>query len=583
MYPSGFVRLGCTAASNLERNNTLPFLLVPRSPQARRARPSSHRKIMGKPLTHILVVLQFCGLVLLTALLATPAHRHPIVNGIVGLSITRCIIGIVPALLYLSSSRYKASLDKLPQHAGWARFCVADSLLLNYTTIAKSAFAISFTLPCVYLAWKFTSKHRGRLETRNTPQFFKRTIIMLCVGPFLWALPVILAVIPSLRHPLQLNPEFIGEICVVNNSAAQILALLLTLIPLTVAVIASMMLLFVLWKYYKLPDLRHSFELLHPVRIIRFAALVSTIIVSAILYAIVLATWARYRANASDLGCRNTFQAWLKTSAAWESVSPLIFFLIFAAQEEIYSVWWQWIRRWIPHRSFTSSRFDETTLSPGSKKASCNRRPFYIFSWLLNHRNHTDEEDAGHYDSAIVPSKPHDNHKGWEEPTAGNRPPRAIARQIMHISYAPFTPSHDLRGLPPPPRNQRSRSQNPRESAVFRAVPSLSALGPKRRAISESRKQPAPSQLLDHQPGAMIHAQAKVEDRPAKGLRLTPSDGGRSEGDVASWAEEVVTQISASSSGGMTAHSRPASAAGLRGVVDALDLTGTFGVMSPDS
>ncbi|KAH9919077.1 uncharacterized protein B0H18DRAFT_1029064, partial [Fomitopsis serialis] len=475
------------------------------------------------PLTHIVVVLQFCGLVLLTALLATPAHRHPIVNGIVGLSIIRCIVGIVPATIYLSSPRYRASLDNLQQHAGWARFCVADSLLLNYITIAKSAFAISFTLgyfadcyeALCYLAWKFTSNHRDRLETQNTPQFFKRTIIVLCVGPFLWALPVILA------------PEFIrSDVCVVNNNVAQILALLLTLIPLTVAVIASMMLLFVLWKYYKLPDLRHSFELLHPLRIVRFAALVSTIIVLQF----------------CDLECQNAFEAWLKTSFTWESVSPLIFFLIFAAQEEIYSVWWQWIRRWLPHRSFKSSRFDETTMSPSSKKDSCNRRPFYIFAWLSGHRNHADQEDPDHYDSAVVLSKARDNHRAGRSPQG----------QIMHISYAPFTPSHDLRGLPPPPRHQRSRSQSPRESAVFRAVPSLSALGPKRRATSESRKQPVPSQLLDHKPGA------------GKGLRLTPSDEGRSKGEVSSWAEEFI--------GGMEEHSRPASAAG--GAVDALDLQG---------
>ncbi|KAH9836471.1 uncharacterized protein C8Q71DRAFT_857711 [Rhodofomes roseus] len=486
---------------------------------------------MAKPLTFIVIVLQIGGLVLLSALLVTPAQRHPIVNGIVVLSIAHCVIGILPALLYLSNSGFRiASKEHFQYDEGWARLCATDSVLLNYVTTAKSAFAISFTMPCVYLACKFTG-NRDRLEAQATPHFYKRTVIALCVGPYIWALPLIFLTIHKLQQPLSMQPHFIGSICVVVYNTGQILALLLTLIPLTLAVVASIVLAFILFKYYKLPHLRQSFMLLHPIRIVRFASLVATIVVSAVLYAIVLATWVRYD-SVHDLKSETAFRAWLKTSAVWEY------------------------------------------------KACCNRRPSCIFAWLFNHRGHTDDGEADHYDSAIVLNKPHAT-EGWPEPTGGNRPPRAIARQIMHISYAPFsTPSHDLRGLPPPPRHQRSRSHSSREPAVFRAVPSLSALGPKRRATSESRRQPSPSPLFDQQ---VLPAQAKLEpeDRLAKGLRLTPSDGERSKGEASSCVEGIITQTSASSSGSAVQLSRPASVAG--GVVpETLDLTGTFGVVSPD-
>ncbi|TFY62908.1 hypothetical protein EVJ58_g3557 [Rhodofomes roseus] len=289
---------------------------------------------MAKPLTFIVIVLQIGGLVLLSALLVTPAQRHPIVNGIVVLSIAHCVIGILPALLYLSNSGFRiASKEHFQYDEGWARLCATDSVLLNYVTTAKSAFAISFTMvsphgpchiaaslrgvkPCVYLACKFTG-NRDRLEAQATPHFYKRTVIALCVGPYLWALPLIFLTIHKLQQPLSMQPHFIGSICVVVYNTGQILALLLTLIPLTLAVVASIVLAFILFKYYKLPHLRQSFMLLHPIRIVRFASLVATIVVSAVLYAIVLATWVRYD-SVHDLKSETAFRAWLKTSAVWE-------------------------------------------------------------------------------------------------------------------------------------------------------------------------------------------------------------------------------------------------------------------------
>ncbi|EPT04365.1 hypothetical protein FOMPIDRAFT_84536 [Fomitopsis schrenkii] len=256
----------------------------------------------------LVTVLDFCGLILLTALLLTPARRHPIVNSIVVLCILHCIIGALPPFLWLVSPASKAALTHLgPSHKGWQLFCLADAVLLNYFTIVKSAFAISFTLPCVYLALKFTG-NRDKLESQAGPQFYKRTTIALCVGPFLWASPLILELAPTLAHnPVSLQPQFVGPMCIAVNQAAQILALVLTLFPLTIAVIASGVLAFILLKCYKLPDLRRSLAVLNPIRIVRFAALLITIVVSAVLYSLVLAVWLQASRGPDSVKARHAF------------------------------------------------------------------------------------------------------------------------------------------------------------------------------------------------------------------------------------------------------------------------------------
>ena len=80
---------------------------------------------------------QFCGLSLLTALLLTPARRHPIVNTMVVLSIFHCIIGSLPAFLWLVSPTSQTALIAMTsgeasimnQHNGWRAFCLADAIL----------------------------------------------------------------------------------------------------------------------------------------------------------------------------------------------------------------------------------------------------------------------------------------------------------------------------------------------------------------------------------------------------------------------------------------------------------------------
>lgn len=108
--------------------------------------------------------------------------------------------------------------------------------------------------------------------------------------------------------------------CIAQNEAGQILALVLTLLPLTVAVIAAAVLLFILLKYYKLPDWRRSFAVLNPIRIIRFAALLATVIVSAVLYSLVLAVWLD-RSLPQPISF--SLEAWISVAALWEGASRI--------------------------------------------------------------------------------------------------------------------------------------------------------------------------------------------------------------------------------------------------------------------
>ena len=106
--------------------------------------------------------------------------------------------------------------------------------------------------------------------------------------------------------------------CIADNKAAQITALVLTLVPLTVAVIASAVLLFILLKYYKLPDWRRSLTVLNPIRIIRFAVLLATIIVSAVLYSIMLAVWLDHPLNTNISFSQEVY---ISIAGLWEGAS----------------------------------------------------------------------------------------------------------------------------------------------------------------------------------------------------------------------------------------------------------------------
>ncbi|KAJ3488251.1 hypothetical protein NLI96_g2978 [Meripilus lineatus] len=145
------------------------------------------------------IVLEVIGILLLSALLVTPAHKHAIVNAIIVAAVLRNVSAVVPMFAY---EAIPEQFQQISQHPALSRFCGTFGVLLRYLTVVKAGFAVSFTLPLLYLAVK---NSRTTDEPRRGAPFRKRTIVALCVTPFIWALPTVF--IPF-RRLEALSPQF---------------------------------------------------------------------------------------------------------------------------------------------------------------------------------------------------------------------------------------------------------------------------------------------------------------------------------------------------------------------------------------
>ncbi|KAI0932164.1 hypothetical protein AcW2_000862 [Taiwanofungus camphoratus] len=399
------------------------------------------------------ITLQLSNVVLLSALLVTPARKHPI-----------------------SPQRFAHLLV----HSSLGRWCVADAMILSYLTVVKAAFAVSFTSPCLYYALKFNRKRDPVDAPDSNPHFYTLTLAVLCIGPFVWALPTILIPISRLVHDVQsLQPIFHSTACIISDSPAQVVNLVLILLPLTLAILISVLLLFILWRYYKLPNFRRTFSVLEPIRLIRFVALVSTIIVSATLYSIVMVMWVRHHTHYQEGTC---FHSWLATSSLWEAMCPCIIFCIFAAQEEVYTVWYGWLRQlWSPiTRCSCSSTLASPTDDSHDLRYSCPTAS-RLLHWLLGLRTGPEsvtegtEVIGGHSDATISISE---RSKACDK-NASYCPRQEMPRYILAKSFSLAQPSVRFceSGLSPPPRSPRSRCESPQHMQVCRKMPSLTAFG----------------------------------------------------------------------------------------------------------
>lgn len=87
------------------------------------------------------------------------------------------------------------------------------------------------------------------------------------------------------------------------------------ILPLVLATIVSVIFVSYLWKSAQLPLASHSLGLIDLTRIIRFGALLGIIVLSAILYAFVMGTWARDHLKPRDpMPARTVFMI----STIWE-------------------------------------------------------------------------------------------------------------------------------------------------------------------------------------------------------------------------------------------------------------------------
>ncbi|KAJ8456259.1 hypothetical protein ONZ51_g12227 [Trametes cubensis] len=286
-------------------------------------------------LTFAVIGLECSNIVLMSLLLATPAPKHSMVKALVIACILRSILDLLPSIL---ERAYLDNFNNLIDHPTLASFCVSDSVLLRYATVVKAAFAVSFTLPALWLS---IIHIRPKRSADDYPRLTRRTILWLCVAPFVWALPVLLVSLPHLIRGEDLRPSYQINTCYFDDNAFTVVSLIFTLVPLVVAVFLSVSVALVIPRW---SDAARSHRAtLCSKRSARFGALVLVTIISASLYVGVLVKWINDHSR--PWGSAEPLRLLMRTSVIWEAVTPILFFLIFAAQEEIYETWLGWLSR----------------------------------------------------------------------------------------------------------------------------------------------------------------------------------------------------------------------------------------------
>ncbi|KAI8995664.1 hypothetical protein BD414DRAFT_410298 [Trametes punicea] len=290
-------------------------------------------------LTSAVIGLELSNVSLLSLLLVTPAPKHPMVKSLVVACLLRSVLDVLPPIVEKARPD-DFSQPNLSHRMALVSFCVSDSVLLRYVTVVKAAFAVSFTLPALWLSIVHI---RPKRSADDYPRLTRRTVLLLCIAPFVWALPVLLVAIPTLIRGQTLWVWYQINTCYFDDNVFTIVSLVFTLVPLALAVLisGSVVLVFLRWS-----DTAQSQRAsLCSNRSVRFAALVVVTIVSASLYAATLVRWIKEHDVLWTSNPAEPLRLLMRTSVIWEAVTPFLFFLIFAAQEEIYETWLGWLSR----------------------------------------------------------------------------------------------------------------------------------------------------------------------------------------------------------------------------------------------
>ncbi|KAI9063102.1 hypothetical protein FKP32DRAFT_1676993 [Trametes sanguinea] len=291
-------------------------------------------------LTSAVIGLEVSNVALLSLLLATPAPKHPMVKSLMIACMVRSVLDVLPPIAE-KASPHDFSEPGLNSRMTLVSFCVSDSVLLRYITVVKAAFAVSFTLPALWLS---IIQIQPKRSADDYPRLTRGTVLILCIAPFVWALPVLLVAVPRLIKGEDLWVWYQINTCYFDDNAFTIVSLVFTLVPLALAVFISASVAFVL-RWSRVHSQRSA---LRSGRSLRFGALVFVTIVSASLYAAVLVKWIKEHKVPWNSSPAEPLRLLIRTSVIWEAITPFLFFLIFAAQEEIYETWLGWLSRLLP-------------------------------------------------------------------------------------------------------------------------------------------------------------------------------------------------------------------------------------------
>ncbi|KAI0801221.1 hypothetical protein C8Q74DRAFT_1364855 [Fomes fomentarius] len=410
-------------------------------------------------LTTTVIVLELCNILLFTLLLVTPAPKHSMVKALIISCLIRSVLDIIPPIVHKIVPLRMG--DELHQHPGMINFCVAQSILLRYLTVAKAAFAVSFTLPCLSLA---LLQAKPKRSADDYPRLTRRSVLILCAAPFVWALPVLITALPPIIQGQIETVYYDINSCYFSATAFTIVSMVFTLIPLAIAVIITSIMGVVIWRYSDTILEQTGWLFVKTKRFGRFAGLVFVTMISAALYTGVISLWFRAHGqskNHDPVAWRNANPVTVRFSHAsvlWEAMTPLLFFFIFAAQDEIYETWQGWFSHVLP--------------IPRKKHDGCIAPGFHLSQHVTQ-------------GTAVDCTCPAQSTIVCDVDQMGPVFPEKI---MMNPLSSAFTHHSDWRrgnGLPPPPPHRSSKvavtsGDSPRTTSRFRMPfqgPSLTTFG----------------------------------------------------------------------------------------------------------
>ncbi|KAI0651891.1 hypothetical protein C8Q79DRAFT_64246 [Trametes meyenii] len=426
-------------------------------------------------LTSAVIGLELCNILLLSLLLATPAPKHSMVKSLMVACLLRSILDVLPPIVDKARPG-DFQPDSLNQHTALISFCVSASVLLRYATVVKAAFAVSFTLPALWLA---VIQIRPKRSAGDYPRLTRRMVLLLCVAPFVWALPVLLVPIPPLIQGRIVWAKFYINSCYFNDDAYAVVSLVFTLVPLGLAVFISCAVVFVISRWSNTVICQRAS--LCSRRSARFAALVFVTLISASLYAAVLVKWLKEHTAWNQTTAR-PLRVLVCTSVIWEAITPFLFFVIFAAQDEIYETWLGWLSRFV-----TIPRG-----LPDGCAGDSSAPPYVTYGSYISPPDQPLTYSKVPHDADISPGNAHSVYPG-------KIIARPLSARFFHYSsysdrrhHAPTLSIPVAEGLSPPPRPQLSRKSTADEASRasrFRFPiahsPSLTAFGSQPSTISQ--------------------------------------------------------------------------------------------------
>ncbi|KAG8729844.1 hypothetical protein FRC12_020671, partial [Ceratobasidium sp. 428] len=206
------------------------------------------------------------------------------------------------------------------QHTRLAYFCAADAILLYMFSAIGSGLTVSFTLSlfAVVIKSRNPKLHSSPRTWRSFRWLWDPSTTALCVGPFIWALPVVCAAVEALTF------------CNIDDYRYQLVASIIAGFPLILSVGLSVATSVIIIQMY-IRDRATTAQSINIPLALRFAAIVLQIFVITIVLLCEI--------TLTDAQLKVMFRFHLY----WAALGPLILFIIFGTQRDLIRIWRYWI------------------------------------------------------------------------------------------------------------------------------------------------------------------------------------------------------------------------------------------------